>query len=338
MVTRLDTKAAVPIDVDSRIQTTPDYSVLRRNASGVAGSPLLVTTPSGLASEEVQPKLEIFRSLPGDLAARDSQDLMADPFFSLAKSKRIEPIIFNTKRISIRVSGTLDHGIATIWDADVLIWAASQIIEARDQGFPTSRLIATTPYQLLRFVGRGTDKHSYERLKSALAPLQSTTVSTSIRSSGTRHLHQFSWLSEWKVQIDAGGRPEGISMILPDWFYTGLLDSSLVLTLDPVYFQLTGGLERWLYRLVRKHAGQQRDGWQFDFDYLRAKSGSAMRASAFAFYLRRLAANQALPGYELHVKRSKGGREILAFRVQVRPPVKQSIRELSRKIRTVQKL
>ena len=38
-------------------------------------------------------------------------------------------------------------------------------------------------------------------------------------------------------------------------------------------------------------------------NYLRAKSGSAMCASAFAFYLRRLAANQALPGYELHVKR-----------------------------------
>lgn len=47
-------------------------------------------------------------------------------------------------------------------------------------------------------------------------------------------------------------------MILPDWFYTGLLDTSLVLTLDPVYFQLTGGLQRWLYRMVRKHAGQQR--------------------------------------------------------------------------------
>ena len=108
-----------------------------------------------------------------------------------------------------------------------------------------------------------------------------------------------------------------------------------MLTLDPVYFQLTGGLERWLYRLVRKHAGHQRDGWEFDVDYLRAKSGSAMRASAFAFYLRRLAANQALPGYELHVKRSKGGREVLAFRVRVRPPVKQLIRELSQRIRIV---
>jgi len=266
---------------------------------------------------------------------RDSQDLMAYPFFSLAKSKRVEPIIFNTKRVSIRVSGTLDYGIATIWDADVLIWAASQIIEARDQGLRTSRLIAATPYHILRFVGRGTDNHSYDRLKAALARLQSTTVTTSIRASGARHLHQFSWLSEWKAQTDAGGRPEGISMILPDWFYTGLLDSSLVLTLDPIYFQLTGGLERWLYRLVRKHAGYQRDGWEFDVDYLRAKSGSAMRAPAFAFYLRRLAANQALPGYELHVKRSKGGREVLAFRVRVRPPVKQLIRELSQRIRIV---
>jgi plasmid replication initiation protein len=32
-------------------------------------------------------QLELFRALPGDLAARDSQDLMAYPFFSLAKSK-----------------------------------------------------------------------------------------------------------------------------------------------------------------------------------------------------------------------------------------------------------
>ncbi len=303
-----------------------------------AGPLVLVTTLSDSPSDEVQPHLEIFRSLPGDLAARDSQDLMAYPVFSLAKSKRIEPIIFDTKRVSIRVSGTLDHGIATIWDADVLIWAASQIIEARDQGLPTSRLIAATPYQILRFVGRGTDNHSYDRLKAALARLQSTTVTTSIRASGARRLHQFSWLSEWKVQTDADGRPEGISMILPDWFYTGLLDSSLVLTLDPVYFQLTGGLERWLYRLVRKHAGQQRNGWLFDFDYLRAKSGSAMCAPAFAFYLRRIAENQALPGYELHVKRSKGGRDVLAFRVRDRPPVKQLISQLSYRLKNVQKL
>jgi plasmid replication initiation protein len=33
-------------------------------------------------------QLDLFRALPSDLAARDAQDLMAYPFFSLTKSKR----------------------------------------------------------------------------------------------------------------------------------------------------------------------------------------------------------------------------------------------------------
>jgi Plasmid replication initiator protein len=39
-------------------------------------------------------QLDLFRALPGDLAPRDAQDLMAYPFFSLAKSKRLTPIDF----------------------------------------------------------------------------------------------------------------------------------------------------------------------------------------------------------------------------------------------------
>ena len=66
--------------------------------------------------------------------------------------------------------------MATIWDADVLIWAASQIVEARDGGLQTSRLMAATPYEILTFVGRGTSARDYDRLKAALDRLQSTTV------------------------------------------------------------------------------------------------------------------------------------------------------------------
>ena len=66
--------------------------------------------------------------------------------------------------------------MATIWDADVLIWAASQIVEARDAGLKTSRLMAATPYEILTFVGRGTSVRDYDRLKAALDRLQSTTV------------------------------------------------------------------------------------------------------------------------------------------------------------------
>src|SRR6266404_7469485 len=90
-------------------------------------------------------QLDLFRALPGDLAARDAQDLMAYPFFSLAKSRRIVPIDFRAGTVTIRVEAVPEHGMATIWDADVLIWAASQIIEARDAGLRTSCLMATTP-------------------------------------------------------------------------------------------------------------------------------------------------------------------------------------------------
>ncbi len=93
--------------------------------------------------ERVQ--LDLFYTIPGHIAPRDAQDLMTWPFFSLAKTKRVRPIDFRMGATWISVEAVPEHGMATIWDADVLIWAASQIVEARDAGRPTSRLMATTP-------------------------------------------------------------------------------------------------------------------------------------------------------------------------------------------------
>jgi plasmid replication initiation protein len=77
----------------------------------------------------------------------------------------------------------------------------------------------------------------YQRLKAALDRLQSTTVATSIRETTGRRLHRFSWINEWKELADASGTPLGIELILPDWFYAGVLDAALVLTIDPAYFR-----------------------------------------------------------------------------------------------------
>ena len=260
-------------------------------------------------------QLDLFRALPGDMAPRDSQDLMAFPFFSLAKSRRTAPIDFRSGNVTIRVEGTQEYGIATIWDADILIWAASQIVEARDAGIRPSRRMQATPYEILRFVGRGTSLRDYQRLKAALDRLQSTTVATSIRETTGRRLHRFSWINEWKELADVHGTPLGVELILPDWFYAGVVDAALVLTIDPAYFRLTGGIERWLYRLVRKHGGRQEAGWQFDFRHLYRKSGSSTRFSDFAYDLRVLVARQSLPGYVLGIERMPGDRtELLTFR------------------------
>jgi plasmid replication initiation protein len=258
-------------------------------------------------------QLELFRARSGEIAARDAQDLMSWPFFSLAKSRRVTPIDFRMGDVSIRVEATAEHGMATIWDADLLIWAASQIVDARDRGLRTSRFMLATPYEILTFIGRSDSGLNYDRLKAALDRLQSTTIVTSIRQPSERRRHRFSWIAEWKERLDANGRSLGIELILPDWFYAGVLDDALVLTIDRDYFDLTGGLERWLYRLVRKHGGRQRGGWSFDVPHLHQKSGSLSPLRRFRFELRAIVHRQPLPGYRLALVNDPDGRQRLTF-------------------------
>ena len=249
-------------------------------------------------------QLTLFRALPAsDMALRDAQDLMAYPFFSLAKSRRIVPIRFEAGGISLVVEGVPEHGIATIWDADVLIWAASQIVQARDDGMRPSRLMAATPHEILRFARRGTGQTDYRMLKAALDRLQSTTVATSIRQPQGKRLHRFSWINEWKEHVRTDGRSDGIELILADWFFSGVMDDALVLTLDPAYFRLSGGIERWLYRLVRKHGGRQPGGWRFELRHLYLKSGSLQRYSDFALQVRHLVRRQTLLDYRIAIER-----------------------------------
>lgn len=264
-------------------------------------------------------QLDLFVGAGSDIAARDAQDLMAWPFFSLAKTKRVQPIDFRMGEVAILVEATAEHGMATIWDADVLIWVASQIVEARDAGKATSRLIAATPHEILTFTRRGTGKAGYERLKAALDRLQSTSIATSIRQDGARRRRRFSWINEWRERLDDKGRALGIEMIVPDWLYEGVLDRALVLTIDPAYFALTGGLERWLYRIVRKHGGKQKGGWSFDISHLHLKSGALSPLKRFAFEVRTIVRRQSLPGYSLALEHQYGRERLLFVATPVDP-------------------
>lgn len=249
----------------------------------------------------------------GDAAPRDQRDLMERPFFSLAKTPRTKPILYKAADVEVQVLAMPEHGMATIWDADVLIWAASQIVAAENDGLRTSRFFRFTPYHLLRAIGRPTGNRQYVLLKAALARLQSTVIATTIRNVPHWRRRQFSWINEWEEMTTRTGRVEGMEFVLPEWFYNSVVDRSLVLTIDPAYFRLTGGIERWLYRVARKHAGHQRHGWLFEVAHLHVKSGSLARISDFALDLRRIAARQPLPGYRLEIEREHG-RELLRIR------------------------
>jgi plasmid replication initiation protein len=266
---------------------------------------------SNLHAQRERLRLDSFAALTGAIAPRDQRDLMERPFFSLSKSKRVAPILYKAGDTEVRVYAVPEHGMASIWDADILIWAASNIVEALDRGLPTSRFFRFTPYQLLGAIGRARGQREYLLLKAALGRLQSTVVRTTIRHGVHWARQQFSWINEWEELATRGGRIEGMEFVLPDWFFQGVLDRRFVLTIDPAYFALSGGIERWLYRVARKHAGRQSGGWSFGLRHLHAKSASLARPSDFALDIRRIVARQPLPGYRLELRRDEAGCERL---------------------------
>ena len=121
-------------------------------------------------------------------------------------------------------------------------------------------------------------------------------------------------------RTDRNGKPDGIELIVPDWFYQAVLDDARA-DIDRAYFGLTGGLDRWLYRIVRKHGGRQRNGWRFDFRHLHQKSARCRRSKRFAFELRDIIRRQPLPGYTLFLEIGRRPRS-LAFE-PIRRPVEK---------------
>ncbi len=273
-------------------------------------------TKRGGEGEAEKNQLDLFVALPGDLPTHDQQEMMERPFFSLSKGKRLEPIDYRvrngTTEIRVRVTANAETGMATIWDADVLIWAASQMREAMARGLPTSRKFRVSLYELLKAIGRPTGGAEYGRIVEALRRLKGTVIETTIRQKGTRP-QGFGWIEEWAAPTDENGKSLGIEFTIADWLYQGIRDDKLVLSIDRAYFDLTGGIERWLYRVVRKHGGHQGCGWAFTMAQLHHKSGSTRRVADFAKDVRKIVERQSLPGYWLELYRTVEGEEALRF-------------------------
>jgi plasmid replication initiation protein len=248
-----------------------------------------------------------------DVPVRDQRDTMERPFFSLAKKPRKTPIDYQVGDVFVRVSPNADHGIATIWDADILIWAATQITEAMDRGMDPAQVLSFHPYTLLRAIRRGTGGKDYERLKAAMHRLAATYIVTNIRApkSLARKGRGFHWLEDWGFHEDDNGAPVQMYMKVADWLYDGIKKDRIVLTIHEDYFLLTGGIERWLYRVARKHAGSQEMGWQFTMRQLYEKSGSAARFSDFALDVRKIVEGNSLPEYTLSLSTNDEGDEIV---------------------------
>ena len=239
-----------------------------------------------------------------DLPLRDQRETMERPFFSLAKRKRMKPIDYKSPdgSVWVKVDPHQTFGMATIWDADILIWACSQIAEhmrARKNELPP-RTINFMPYQLLQAIRRDTGGDQYRRLREAMDRLAHTAIKTNIRGKGRERQASFHWLDRWTDDVDeATGHSRGMSLTLSDWLYEGIVKEGGILSIHPDYFLLMGALERWLYRVARKHAGHQANGCTITVAVLYDKSGSEDAARNFRVKLKEIVAADALPEYHL---------------------------------------
>src|SRR3546814_16612777 len=73
------------------------------------------------------------------------------------------------------------------------------------------------------------------------------------------------------------------------------------------YFLLTGGLERALYRVARKHVGQQRGGWTCRLEVLREKNGSDDKPKEFARMVRKILEADQPPEYTITITKTTEG-------------------------------
>jgi plasmid replication initiation protein len=228
---------------------------------------------------------------------------MERPFFSLSKSKRVKPIEYTSPdgKIWVRVSANTEYGMASVWDMDIIIWGVSQIVEIINRGKTPSRTIRFHPYDLLKAIGRNPrGKTQYDRLRAALDRLTHTAVKTNIRAGGLKKTASFHWLDSWReIANERTSKTLMMELTIPDWLYTGILQHTGVLVIHKDYFQLTGGLERWLYRVARKHAGMQENGFFIYLPTLYEKSGIESRYRQFKYDLRKIVVRDELPEYHL---------------------------------------
>lgn len=132
---------------------------------------------------------------------------------------------------------------------------------------------------------------------------------------------------------------KGMSVTLAEWFYEGILMDGGVLAIDPQYFSITGGRERWLYRVARKHAGGAGEaGFAIALNTLFVKSGAEGQFRRFKYEILKIVRENTLPQYYLTTEGSEENplirmtrRSDLVESLDIQPKAKRRLPTKSRK-------
>ena len=189
-------------------------------------------------------------------------------------------------------------------DKDMLIFLASQVTEARNQGKKVVRTIRFTAHDFLVTTNRDTSKNGYKGMKDALTRLRGTTIRTNIKTGGKELTQIFGLIESANIISDeVNGRMESVEVTLSEWLWHAL-EAYEVLTIDPAYFRLSKPIERRLYEIARKHVGQQ-GFWEIGLETLWKKTGSQSELKKFKHTLKQSILGDVIPAYRIELQENK---------------------------------
>jgi len=238
-----------------------------------------------------------------DAIIKDDMLSMEYPFYSLSKKpdREIRRFEYKDKWIEFRPS---IKGLPTIYDKDLIIYSISHVIAASEEGDEPPRDVEIDPYSFFVFTQRGTGGRDYEALVDSLDRLDGTRFRTNITFDGKR-------IDEWQGLIDKAwlqtndktGKPEKLRIRLSDMVLNSIRQRD-VLTLNKDYFRLRKPIERRIYELARKHAGQQ-DQWAVSVRVLHEKSGSRSSLKEFRRAIKNVIEHDYLPDFYMGFSEDK---------------------------------
>lgn len=219
--------------------------------------------------------------IPDMLDAAPKGDIagMEHPLFTLSKKPDLKPRRYERGANFLEV--TPSHlGLATVFDRDIIIYAISLIIAAKNKGLPYSKTVRLKAYDLLRATNRGIGGREYKLLREAFERLRGTGINTNITTGGVEVWETFGLIEHAKIIRETrDGRMLDVEVTLSEWIFNSI-QANHVLTLHRDYFRLRKPLERRLYEIGRKHCGAQ-PSWECYLTTLQAKMGATSSLREF---------------------------------------------------------
>lgn len=230
---------------------------------------------------------------------RDITEIMGAPFLALSKNRKA-PIIYESHdgKIKVKISRHTKHYLASIYDWDIVIFAASRLQEILNSGsdIPPRTLIVPR-HEILKAIRKQDGKKEEKDLIASLSRLQTTAVETTIRNEDGRYDAGFGFIDSWGYTNRKDVKE--FSITLSQWLYEGICGKGALLKIPSEYFGITSGLKKFLYRTARKHVGKNEQSWKFSIEKLYEKSGSEQELKQFKYNLRKAVLDDDIPEYSL---------------------------------------